>query len=217
MQYFLSGLAVAVAFASLLLSLAAFKVQQRRTNMELARSLHHDLTSGEVAKARESLGTITRDTTVAPSDRAERRTWYVRARTDYFTLLWCFERIWAGRKAIIADYRTGAASRPCRYLDNLIGWHVRNWAFDLPVIRQILNNELGSEPAEDDDGVLDRDSSMAFRKLSAEVLCEEDRKKLMWFLKEHGLNAVGVDASEQRASEQPLADKLDYRLGGDPG
>jgi hypothetical protein len=195
MNNVISGLALAVAIASLLLAWAAFKLQRRRTNMELARSLHHDLTSGEVAKARETLGSITRDQSVAPREDLERRrAWFVGARTDYFTLLWCFERIWAGRETIIDDDRRGVRSRPCRYLDQLVGWHVRNWAFDLPEIKRVLINEL-SEMPEQKDGVRDEDSSRAFGKLTRALLDYETEKRLADFLRERGLQHAGYDTT----------------------
>jgi hypothetical protein len=127
LQYAIPVLALVVSSGALALSWAAFKVQRRRTNMELARSLHFDLTSGEVAKARESLGTMTRDRKVMASAHPEKRkARFASARTDYFTLLWCFERIWAGRETIIADEGHRATRPACSYLNNLIRCHVRN-------------------------------------------------------------------------------------------
>lgn len=153
--------------------------------MELARSLHFDLTSGEVALARESLGTLTRDLkAIAPECPAKRNAWFVAARTDYFTLLWCFERIWAGRVTIMADegrLHTGPAQR---HLDGLIGWHVRNWALDLPEIKQVLQDELGSP-------VLDQDSSKAFGKLSGELLSSDEKAGLLESLSNVGLEPTG--------------------------
>jgi hypothetical protein len=64
---FIAALSLAISVGSLLVAWAAFRVQRRRTNMELARSLHFDLTSGEVAKARETLGTIVYDPKVMAS------------------------------------------------------------------------------------------------------------------------------------------------------
>lgn len=185
MSDFLSAFSLVVAAGSLLLALAAFKVQRRRTNMEVARTLHFDLTTGEVAKARESLGTITRDRQVLTSgDPAARKARFVDARTDYFTLLWCFERIWAARLAITDDEGREGQGAACRYLDQLVGWHVRNWARDLPVVKNVLELELASR-------IQDQDSSLAFGKLSGALLTPQDRSDTLTILKDQGLEPVG--------------------------
>lgn len=178
-------IALLISVASLAISYAAFKVQRRRTNMELARSLHFDLTSGEVAMARESLGTLTRDLKViASGDSAKRNAWFVAARTDYFTLLWCFERIWAGRVTIMADEGRRHTGPARRYLDGLIGWHVRSWALDLPEIKEVLEDELDSP-------VLDQDSSRAFGKLSGALLSSDEKARLVQSLSSRGLEPTG--------------------------
>jgi hypothetical protein len=164
-------LSLAVSAASLLVALAAYRVQRRRTNMELARSLHSDLTSGEVANARDTLGTIVYDRQLMLSgDKVSRKDRYARARTDYFTLLWCFERIWAGRMTIIADDRAGVNGMACQYLDLLIKWHVATWYKDLPVVKRVLENELGK--------LEDEESWAAFTVLCHELLTAEQRPEI---------------------------------------
>jgi hypothetical protein len=178
---FIAALSLAVSVGSLLVALAAFRVQRRRTNMELARSLHFDLTSGEVASARETLGTIVYDREVmASGDKASRKARFAEARTDYFTLLWCFERIWAGRETMTADDRAGTGGVACRYLDRIIGWHVRNWAKDLPVIRQVLELETGGQ-------LEDEESCVAFGDLCGALLPPDERSEILSALKEQGL------------------------------
>ena len=187
MQNIVPTLALVISLGSFALSWAAFKVQRRRTNMELARSLHFDLTSGEVAKARESLGTLTRDRRALRfTDPEQRKAWLVGARTDYFTLLWCFERIWAGRVTLIADEGQRTAGPARRYLDDLIRWHVRNWALDLPVIKQVLTDELNSP-------VQDHDSSKAFGRLSEALLNPEEKAMLVVSLSGQGLKPAGYE------------------------
>jgi hypothetical protein len=138
--------------------------------MELARSLHAELTSGEVAQARDTLGTIVYDRQMMVSgDKASRRARYAKARTDYFTLLWCFERINAGRDTIIADDHAGKNGVACKYLDEIIGWHVLTWIKDLPTVKRVLENELGDMD--------DKDSWKAFRELGDDFLTSEQRSE----------------------------------------
>jgi hypothetical protein len=173
----IAALSLAVSASSLLVALAAFRVQRRRTNMELARSLHSDLTSGEVARARDTLGTIVYDREVmAPGDIAPRKARFVEVRTDYFTLLWCFERIWAGRETITADDRAGASGVACRYLDQIIRWHVLSWAKDLPLVRHVLKLELSS-------ALEDEESWAAFGNLCNALLTAEQRSEIQSALK----------------------------------
>jgi hypothetical protein len=187
LQNIIAAFALAISLGSLALSWAAFKAQRRRTNMELARSLHFDLTSGEVAQARESLGTLTRDSRSLRFDDPEQRmAWLVDARTDYFTLLWCFERIWAGRVTLIADEGHRGAGRARGYLEDLIRWHVRNWAMDLPVIKQVLADELNSS-------MQDQDSSKAFGRLSEVLLKPEEKAQLLGILSDRGLEPTGYE------------------------
>lgn len=181
---FIAALSLAVSVGSLLVALAAFRVQRRKANMELARSLHFDLTSGEVAKARETLGTIVYDREViASGDKASRRARFVEARTDYFTLLWCFERIWAGRETIAADGRAGTGGVACRYLDRIMSWHVRSWAKDLPVVRQVLELGLGGQ-------LEDEESCVAFGDLCGALLPPGQRLEILSALKGQGLEPL---------------------------
>jgi hypothetical protein len=71
---------------------------------------------------------------------------------------------------------------------------VRNWAFDLPVIKQVLINELSKMP-EQEDGVRDEDSSKAFGKLTRALLDYETEKRLADILRERGLQHAGYDTS----------------------
>lgn len=54
----LSEAALVVSIVAFGLSLAATVAQRRRANMEIARALHVDLTSGVVAEARRPLGEL---------------------------------------------------------------------------------------------------------------------------------------------------------------
>jgi hypothetical protein len=136
-----------LAAGALAVSIAAFRGQRRREDFELARSLHEDLTSGEVAQARNRLGTLVRsEGSLGPDQRRQ-------AMTAYFTLLWCFERIDIGRQTLAAR----PSQRALHFLINSIRWHVEEWAEMLPEVRRRLAD--GSK--EPDDG----DSMNAFVKL----------------------------------------------------
>jgi hypothetical protein len=195
---FIAALSLVVSVSSVLVALAAFRVQRRRTNMELARSLHFDLTSGEVAKARETLGTIVYDReAMIPRNEVSRKARFVEARTDYFTLLWCFERISAGRVTITADDRAGTGGPACRYLDRIIGWHLRSWAKDLPVVRQVIELELGVQ-------LDDEDSCAAFGDLCGALLTPGQRSEILSALKGQGLEPLKHRMWEARSGSDAM-------------
>ncbi|MEY9929003.1 hypothetical protein ABH926_003643 [Catenulispora sp. GP43] len=95
------------------------RVQHRREDFELARSLHADLTSGLVAEARNILSAV-------PEKRRgfDRQLDIVQIANAYFTLLWCFERVYSGRQSIARRDRTPDA---VVFLDSLVTWHVARW------------------------------------------------------------------------------------------
>lgn len=97
----------ALAIAAVAVALAAFQSERRRARWENARALHHDLTTGEVATARNRMGRLHYGSyTNSPLSTAEAET-----ELDlqaYYTVLWCFERIQAGRESSYAP----AASCP---------------------------------------------------------------------------------------------------------
>lgn len=81
-------------------------------------------------------------------------------RTAYFTVLWCFERLYAGRSAIQDG---GMASRrPLRFLDRMISGQLVYWSANLPRVREELEQRLG--PVEDEQ------SRRAFEELKQAVL-----------------------------------------------
>ncbi|MFJ8535462.1 hypothetical protein [Streptomyces sp. NPDC093591] len=81
-----------ISIVSLCTSIAVFYWQRWHGDFDLARILHADLTGGEVAKARDLLGTLVH------SPGSFRDDGLPEARTAYFTLLWCFERLYVGRQ-----------------------------------------------------------------------------------------------------------------------
>lgn len=91
--------------------------ERRRSDLELARSLHSELTVG-IADARDQLGSAVRSSESA-FDQSDPE-----LRHAYFRMLWCFERLWAGWQIMGDDGRV--------FLKGLAVWHVDQWVRDLP-------------------------------------------------------------------------------------
>lgn len=133
-----NALATIAAVLSAFWAWWVYRAQSRAADFELARSLHEDLTTGEVARARDTL------TRYRLSGQCESPAQVVRS---YFTLLWCFERILHGRESI--GRRTG--SRPALdYLDECLDWHLRQWRQDIPEVRQRIKADLGVTTLDDE-------------------------------------------------------------------
>ncbi|MFF4557863.1 hypothetical protein [Streptomyces sp. NPDC001422] len=145
-----------LALAAVVIALLAFRSEHQRARFEGARSLHHDLTTGEVAAARKIVGSLHYGDfgpTSTPLDVSQ-------ALTSYFTVLWCFERIEAGRTAlargVIRGPRTDSA---LDYLDTLVAWHVTEYACGFAVARRKLAEASAQE-------ISDSDSASGFRRLT---------------------------------------------------
>ncbi|WP_371552481.1 hypothetical protein OG266_43965 [Streptomyces sp. NBC_00554] len=147
------GTAVVSLFA-LGIAVAAYRRQRRVEDFKLARDLHTDLTSGEVARAREDLGTLVYDGSRIADDDLPR------VRNSYFAVLWCFERIYAGRCAIADGWSFG--NRPLKLLDRLVGWQVRWWSENVGHVKQVLEDRLGVP-------LSDGNSRMALDALSRDI------------------------------------------------
>lgn len=155
---------------------------------ELARATHHDLTTGEVAAARDLLGTIGRRRKafwppevqvddVEPLGEWLRSRGYASAeeqledtRRAWFTLLWCFQRIRAARQLLErAEAQAPPAASdesPRRFLDDLVRNQVRFLNSELSHARAAVE-EFFEEPLDD------RDSAEAFRELVEILLAGE--------------------------------------------
>lgn len=141
-------ISILLSAGALGLSIHVARRQRTRDAFELARALHTDLTTGVVAEARSVLGGLTRGRDLrTPEETA-------RAMDAYFTLLWCFERINAGRKSL----KTWGSPAAQRFLLESIDWHVRGWDADLPIIRNVLKTQTGQD-------VHDNDSVVALQNL----------------------------------------------------
>ena len=210
MQIGLTLAALIVSIGALATSAVAYKAQRRRLWLDLARSLHHELTTGEVAEARNPLGTLVYaddSSTVKPET----------ARSAYFTVLWCFERIWAGREAIIRDYRPSEPRivrifmsfldrvapkrskalrdrqrQPLRFLDELITWHVETLGYVLPIAKDELEQRLGGT-------ISDGSSVKGINKLMQTVLSTEKRDKLHADLAAKGVTPLRTSAASDDA------------------
>lgn len=132
-------LALVTAVVAILVAGAVYLGQSRRTDLESARQLHLDLTSGEVAKARQLFGTLRYGSEL---EKVAIRT--DEALTAYFTILWCFERIAAGRRAILASQFSNRSGRALRFLDETTIWHLIEWRDGLPIVKSALAGRLES-------------------------------------------------------------------------
>jgi hypothetical protein len=157
---------------------------------ELARSVHEDLTTGEVAEARDRLGTLVRarrrlwgnpiephhthDTAIRdaydPSPDGHRM---AQLRRDWFTLLWCFQRVNAALDLLAeapSEVAHGRQRDPRNFLADLIRDQVRFLNTDATDVRAALE-EYDKRPVDD------RESSQAFRDLVAVLLRGVERQR----------------------------------------
>jgi len=132
----------------------------RQELYELARALHADLTTGAVAEARERLGGLIRDEPARPpglGDVDPEGNHARMLRADWFVLLWCFERIRAGRRVLAIaeghdlDQPTpGDTGGALELLDDSVRAQLSFLNRDATAIRERLEGLL-VEPVEDDE------------------------------------------------------------------
>ncbi|MFD9584885.1 hypothetical protein ACFWBM_09420 [Streptomyces sp. NPDC059980] len=144
-----------LALAAVAVALLAFRSEHQRARFEGARSLHHDLTTGEVAAARKIMGSLHYGdfgSTSSPADVSQ-------ALTSYFTVLWCFERIEAGRTALARGVIRGLRKdNAVDYFDTLVAWHATEYACGFAVARRKLAEASAQE-------ISDGDSASGFGRL----------------------------------------------------
>lgn len=145
-----------------------YREQSRQAAFELARSLHADLTSGDVARSRDVLGTYRRSGQ-DPRDEDELQD----VLNAYFTLLWCFERVLAGRNALQRRPRWNPDLPAVQFLDSMMHWHVEEWATSLPEIRMSLDRGVRAFRDRELD---DRHSLTSFDKLCRAVAVQMQRQ-----------------------------------------
>ncbi|WP_371601197.1 hypothetical protein [Streptomyces sp. NBC_00564] len=119
-----------------------------------------DLTTGEVVRARVNLIAYLRNPGESSDELVQE------ALGSYYVLLWCFERILAGRRVLNRSRRWNPSLPAVQFLDTLVQWHLEEWGKDLPVIRRRLSSDL------EDRGIsfLDHHSWGSFENLYLEVL-----------------------------------------------
>ena len=140
-----------IAVVALVVAVTAYVGERRSSDFELARQLHLDLTTGDVAKARERLAAL-RDLGSHAVDINS-----TEALASYFTLLWAFERVLYGRQSLLrrrtyAHRRLLPAPEAVQYLDNAIRWHVTEWSLALPEARKLVS-ELINRDIDDKDSI----------------------------------------------------------------
>lgn len=141
------------------------RVQHRRDDFELARSLHADLTTGAVAEARDVLGTVVYGKPVV-SDAFDVEV----VRRAHYVVLWCFERVEGGR-ASLAGRRGGKPNPAVAFLDDLIDWHVAVWEPGFRRVRAWIA-ERAKEPTDD------AQSRAAFDRLYEALFGQDTEAKL---------------------------------------
>lgn len=124
----ISAIAAVFSAVAVYAALSVSRALARRQLFELARSLHQDLTTGDVQTARNILGTVRRNKNA--------RVALPEVVDAYFRLLWCFERINAGRdimkpglgaRLVFRVINGAERHTPRAYLDELIRWHIKEW------------------------------------------------------------------------------------------
>lgn len=125
----------AIALGAAVIALHAARGNNVRAAYELARSLYTELTSKEAAALRSSL-TFYRLAETRTADDTKR------ILDDYFALLWQFERIRAGRESLVGQRRLNGTGPAVDYLDNVISWHVNEWASNWIDIRTKIKEHV---------------------------------------------------------------------------
>lgn len=102
----------------------------RRQAHELGWALLNDLTTGEVAAARNRIGTFMYGQPVSSGKQFEAA--MVR---DYYTLLWCVERVGAGRRALrVWTAKSASADFLAR-----VQWHAREIATNVSLLHSVFS------------------------------------------------------------------------------
>lgn len=144
----------AIALGAALVALHAARGNSVRAAYELAHSLYTELTSKDTAALRSTL-TFYRLAETRTADDTRR------ILDDYFALLWQFERIRAGRESLVGQRRLNGTGPAVDYLDNMIRWHVNEWASQWIDIRTKIKEHVSN--------LEDHHSLKEFCKLAEEI------------------------------------------------
>lgn len=132
-----SALSTCAAVLAAGLAWTVFRVQSRSAGFELARPLHQDLTKGgEAAQWRFALQTYLNDDAADTDESAQE------VLGTYFSLLWTFERVLAGRQCLVRQQPWAATKPAVDLLDRMVGWHLSHWEEILPSLRAKLHRHL---------------------------------------------------------------------------
>jgi hypothetical protein len=158
MEISISLASAAFALAAIGVTWRVYSHQRTQSHFALALSLHRDLTTGEVAVARDLIGTLWYGDEPIRGSISNKQ-----ALTAYFTVLWCFERIRAGDRTMRAHSRrlrrrSEQTTPPLRFMYDMVHWHVAEWATYLDQIREMISARFGKYPD-------DRYSTIALKEL----------------------------------------------------
>lgn len=150
---------VVLALAAIAIAVRAHQTEHRRSRFETARSLLQELNSGETVAVRHNMARLhyghQHEQTPDLSDPSEVRLHF----GAYYTMLWCFERIEAGRTSLVAGRRRYGRDPVIQYLDSRLAWHVAEFACAFSTARARL------AATATDGTVKDRDSVQGFLRL----------------------------------------------------
>lgn len=112
--------------------------EAERESLLIAADLHRDLTTGEVAEARDVIGSwIYQDSSTAP------RSIDATVRHSYYVLLWAFERLSTGVQVLKVSQRKEALN----ILRDSAKWHVLEIAANLNELHHAESSNLQDEEA----------------------------------------------------------------------
>ncbi|MFF0000733.1 hypothetical protein [Streptomyces avermitilis] len=152
----------ALALAAIAIAVRVHRTEHRRSRFETARSLLQELNSGETATVRQYIARLHyghHDLGPNLSDPSQVESYFA----AYYTMLWCFERVEAGRTSLVLGGRGVGRDSVVEYLDSRLAWHVAEFACAIPQARAKLATAML------DGAVKDRDSVGGFLRLLSDL------------------------------------------------
>lgn len=123
------ALAIAATVATVLSVLISRRVAEHEFR-QASLLILQDLTTGEVATARDVVGTF-----MYGDDGAVRRLSRSDVMRSYYVLLWCVERVAAGYRALDTAGGDGTTQAFCQSVD----WHANEIVTNLALVRAVLS------------------------------------------------------------------------------
>ncbi|MER5959441.1 hypothetical protein [Streptomyces sp. NPDC001893] len=143
-----------IAAIAAFIALYAARGNATRAGFDLARALYNDLTTDATAESRSALEFYRRGDAPAGQPLPE-------IMNHYFALLWQFEKVYAGRESLARQQRLNGTRPAVHFLDDMIGYHVSEWASRWPELHSLIDNQLGP-----DNHLDDRHTLQSFCKLA---------------------------------------------------